>query len=159
MELSYSLKLLQLFYNLFAMCPYTLETNKRTFEKKKFTPLFLFQLTIIVVFCVIFPGVDYNYYRNHYVSLGVTIDTLHTIFYFTKLPVCVLLILFIHLRCDEINNFLNSSVKLDEKFYILLGHKTCYRTLKRKADCFILLSLIEGGLYTLGLAVDYSKYC
>lgn len=159
MELSYSLKLLQLFCNLFVMCPYSFETNKRTFENKKFTPFFLFQLIIIVVFCVIFPGIDYPYYRNHYVSLGVTVDTLHTIFYFTKQPLCVALILLIHLRRDDINNFLNTSAQLDEKFYKLLRHKTCYRSLKRRADCFILLSFIGGGLYMFGLVVDYSKYC
>lgn len=155
MNLAQSIKPVDYYSQIYSMVSYSFKNN--TYHATKMNTWFFIRLLSFLTFATCFPLFDYVLYRNEYALLGLTLNTLHSMYYFMKLLVFIVAILLPHLMRKGFIDFLNSSIDLDATFEKLIGQKPCYRSLNKCAYFMIACSFLEGGLYFWFLVVD-GKY-
>lgn len=150
------IKLIEKCSQFFLMLSYSFSRNR--FWPAKANLHFKVRVIMLLAFGTIFPIIDYGYYRDQYYSLGLTMDSLHTVYYFMKLPVCITSILLMHIKSREIITFLNTSLKLTAEFEKLTGRKIYYKVLNWWSYILVIFFLFGGAMYLVSMLNDYGKF-
>lgn len=156
MNLAQSIKPVDYYSHIYFMVPYSFSNN--TYQATQMNTWFFIRLLSFLTFATCFPIFDYVLYRIEYALLGATLNTLHSMYYFMKLLVFIVVILLPHIMRKGFIDFLNNSIDLDATFEKLIGQKPYYMSLNKRAYFMIACSFLEGGLYSSSLVMDYGKY-